>query len=194
VDRIRGLGWQGVQGNTDEMLWFPQRRAELSARYPQRAPFFDVMFGEVVPYALEQLGADRIDWLRQQPLTQHADGLALVHAKPQDLWEAPAPDASDADFAAGYSELNAPLVVYGHIHRSHVRRLESGITVANSGSVSLSFDGDPRASYLLATGGVPEIRRVPYDVEREIGALERCGIGRAGWIASILRAASFVAP
>jgi predicted phosphodiesterase len=34
IDRVRDLGWPGVQGNTDEMLWRPDKVAELAARVP----------------------------------------------------------------------------------------------------------------------------------------------------------------
>jgi hypothetical protein len=40
--------------------------------------------------------------------------------------------------------------------------------VANSGAVSLSYDGDRRAAYALIDGDQVEIRRVEYDVEEEI--------------------------
>jgi len=47
------------------------------------------------------------------------------------------------------------------------------LTVINSGAVSLGFDGDPRASYAVIDGGRVEIRRVAYDVEKEIDLLAR---------------------
>ncbi len=31
IDQVRSLGWPGVRGNTDEMLWAPQRLAEYAA-------------------------------------------------------------------------------------------------------------------------------------------------------------------
>ena len=34
IDSIRTLGWQGVVGNTDEVLWAPERLEEMSARSP----------------------------------------------------------------------------------------------------------------------------------------------------------------
>jgi diadenosine tetraphosphatase ApaH/serine/threonine PP2A family protein phosphatase len=77
-------------------------------------------------------------------------------------------------------------VVYGHIHRPFVRRLE-GIVVANSGSVGLPWDGDPRASYLLVTDDLVEIARVAYDVEREVAALLRSGYPEGERIAAMLR-------
>ena len=40
------------------------------------------------------------------------------------------------------------------------------MTVANTGSVSLSYDGDRRAAYLLLDDSTPTIRRVEYDVRK----------------------------
>jgi predicted phosphodiesterase len=47
-----------------------------------------------------------------------------------------------------YSPLGQAIVVYGHIHQPFVRAV-AGFTVANTGSVSQSFDGDPRSSYVV---------------------------------------------
>ena len=60
------------------------------------------------------------------------------------------------------------------------------MTVANAGSVSLSYDGDRRAAYLLLEDCKPAIRRVEYDVDRELKALAGCGLPHAGWVAKIL--------
>src|SRR5947207_14587102 len=35
VDKIRALGWPGVRGNTDEMLWSPESLNGFAARTPQ---------------------------------------------------------------------------------------------------------------------------------------------------------------
>jgi hypothetical protein len=40
------------------------------------------------------------------------------------------------------------------------------MTVVNSGSVSLSLDGDMRANYVIIDDGNIEHHRVAYDVER----------------------------
>ena len=63
------------------------------------------------------------------------------------------------------------------------------MTVVNTGSVSLSHDGDRRASYLLLDDRKPEIRRVEYDVDRELKALLSSGLPHADWIARILESA-----
>ena len=68
------------------------------------------------------------------------------------------------------------------------------MTVANTGSVSLSYDGDVRASYLILDGTSASIRRVDYDVEREAQALLSSGLPHAAWICQTLRAGRFVRP
>ena len=98
------------------------------------------------------------------------------------------PEASDAELESVYSPLGQPIAVYGHIHRSYIRNV-SGMVVANTGSVSLSYDGDRRASYLLLDDSQPTIRRVEYDVDKEIEALAACGLPHADWVAKILDSA-----
>jgi hypothetical protein len=68
------------------------------------------------------------------------------------------------------------------------------MVVANAGSVSLSYDGDRRAAYLLLDEGSPAIRRVEYDLQRELNALSGCGLPHAGWIARTLESGGFQMP
>src|SRR5207237_10219156 len=91
--------------------------------------------------------------------------LPAMQATPADLWSAPMPDATEHTLVETYGGHEARLVAYGHIHRPYVRRLPA-LTVMNSGSVGLPYDGDWRAAYLLLEDGVPSIRRVAYDLER----------------------------
>jgi diadenosine tetraphosphatase ApaH/serine/threonine PP2A family protein phosphatase len=115
--------------------------------------------------------------------------MALVHASPYDLWRAPAPDAPDAELESVYSPLDRPIAIYAHIHRSFVRSV-SKLTVVNTGSVSLSYDGDRRAAYLLLDDFTPSIRRVEYDVDRELKALATCSFPHSDWTARMLDTAS----
>ena len=64
------------------------------------------------------------------------------------------------------------------------------MTIANTGSVSLSYDGDRRAAYLLLDDFKPQIRRVEYNVDRELKALAGCGLPHSDWVAKILESAS----
>ena len=43
VDRILDLGWQGVVGNTDEMLPVPESLEEFASKTPKLQPLLDVM-------------------------------------------------------------------------------------------------------------------------------------------------------
>lgn len=134
----------------------------------------------------EQLGEERIAWLGELPRKQVDGPLALVHASPESAWRSPGTDAGGAELASVYRSLGRPVVVYGHIHQAFVRKLP-GLTVANSGSVSLAYDGDCRAAYLLVDGAEVTIRRVEYDVEGEVEALSRSGLPHWEWVARMLR-------
>src|SRR5205814_5340063 len=110
-----------------------------------------------------KLGEERIAWLSGVARTQIQAPLALVHASPESVWRAPAAEATDAQLESIYGPLGRPIAVYGHIHRPYIRCIAGTkmgeMLVANSGSVSLSYDGDRRASYLLLDGTSPTIRR-----------------------------------
>lgn len=187
VDRIRELGWAGVCGNTDEVLWDRAPLDALAARLPRTAEMWRLL-AAIADWTCEALGEERMGWLRGLPGEVRRGEVALVHARPGDLWTAPAPDAGEVELAAAYAGLTAPVAVYGHIHQPFVRAA-GGRTVANTGGVSMSYDGDRRASYLLVDNGAPRVRRVDYDVEREAAALLRARVPGAEWIAATLRAA-----
>lgn len=181
VDRIRDLGWPGVVGNTDEMLFRPESLVEFMGQ----SPLFAVI-EEMAAWEREALGAERLEWLRGLAFKQVRGPMALVHASPESCWRSPMPEATDAELEKVYSPLGQPVAVYAHIHRPFVRTASS-MTVVNTGSVSLSFDGDPRAAYLLLDDATPTIRRVEYDVDRELKALASCGLPHADWVARMLK-------
>lgn len=187
VDRIRDLGWPGVLGNTDEMLANPQSLTDFAAQIPQMQPLLAPL-EEMAAFARAALGESRLTWLGALSRSHVIDSIALVHASPSSPWRSPTPESSDADLESVYAPLARPIVVYGHIHRSYIRVVKD-MTVINTGSVSLSHDGDPRASYLLLDGLQPSIRRVEYDVESEVRALRNSSFPRAEWIASSLHSA-----
>jgi len=188
VDRIRDLGWPGVAGNGEEALSMPETLEEFASQ-SSAPPSLWAAVREMLAATRALLGEERIAWLRAQPRVQIQAPIALVHASPESAWIAPGPEASDAELESVYSPLRQPIAVYGHIHRSFIRA-----GVVNSGSVSLSYDGDCRAAYFLLDGSVATIRRVEYDVEKELKALSSCGLPHADWIASSLKIASPVPP
>jgi hypothetical protein len=188
VDRIRELGWQGVVGNTDEMLAMPETFEEFAGQTPRLQTLWAAL-REMAAATREALGEERLAWLRILPRIQIRDAMALVHASPESRWRAPTPEASDAELESVYAPLRRPIAIYAHIHRAYVRNV-AGIIVANSGSVSLSYDGDRRAAYLLLDNGQPIIRRVEYDLAAELRALAACGLPHVDWVAKTLASAS----
>jgi putative phosphoesterase len=213
IDQVCALGWPGVRGNADEMMWAPERLTELAAAQPKVAAIL-AMVQETIAPTVASIGEERLRWLEGLPQRHAGDGFAVVHARPDDCWRAPAADASDEVLEKTYGSLGARVVVYGHIHVPYIRRV-GGMTVVNTGAVSQSYDGDTRASYLVMDGlamdgpmdsrtkrasegaadGVKcSIRRVEYDVQSEAEDLLRSGLPHAEWMARILLAGRYVAP
>jgi predicted phosphodiesterase len=188
VDRIRDLAWPGVVGNTDELLFNPASLHDFAKHQPPKLQTLFAAIEEMAAATREALGEDRLAWLRGLPRSQILAPIALVHARPESPWRAPTPEASDAELESVYAPLGQPLAVYAHIHRSFIRRLPE-LTVANTGSVSLSYDGDPRAAYLLLDDAKPQIRRVEYDLAKELKALSLSAFPHADWLAKTLATA-----
>lgn len=187
VDRVRDLGWRGVFGNTDEAVARPETLEEFAAQSSAPRSLWDAV-REMTAFTREALGEGRVAWLGALPRVLIHPPVALVHASPADAWRSPPAGATDAELEATYSPLEQAIAVYGHIHQPFVRNV-AALTVVNTGGVSQSFDGDPRASYLLIDDGTLGIRRVEYDVEREINAIAASGLPHADWMARTLRAA-----
>lgn len=161
---IRERGWPGILGNTDQALWD-------RASHPVPPGMV-----AIADWTRDHIGDDDLTWLQAQPLEwRDGDAVGLVHAVPGDLWDLVPADASDEQLRSTYGPLGVRLAVYCHIHVPFVRPVGDHLTVANTGSVGLPFDGDPRASYLLVEDGVPTTRRVAYDLEAAIHDLHASG-------------------
>jgi predicted phosphodiesterase len=190
VDRIRDLGWPGVLGNGEEALASPET-LEAFAGQSKAPPSMWTAVREMMAATRTLLGEERLAWLGRLPRVHLEEALAVVHASPGDPWRAPGPEANDAGLSGTYAPLWRPIAVYGHIHRPFIRTVPGvdGATmiVANAGSVSLPYDGDCRAAYLVIDDFVPSVRRVAYDVEREARILSASGIPHGEWVARMLR-------
>ncbi|HET9282454.1 MAG TPA: metallophosphoesterase family protein [Candidatus Angelobacter sp.] len=112
VDCITQEGWQGVLGNTDEMLWNTAVRSALEASAPKLKPLFKVLFDRCSPVTRQMIGEQRMQWLQRLPtklrfgIENHQE-LALLHASPGNLWRAPMDTADDAELESTYKNLNA---------------------------------------------------------------------------------------
>jgi diadenosine tetraphosphatase ApaH/serine/threonine PP2A family protein phosphatase len=139
-----------------------------------------------IAFMLDEIGPERLAWLRALTLRYSAHNLTVVHATPTDAWGIVPHDAPDEQLERVFAPLGTPRVVYGHIHRSFVRPLPTFV-LANSGCVSLSYDGDPRAAYAVLDNHQVTIRRVEYDIGRETAALKQVRFPYASWMAEMLR-------
>lgn len=188
IDQIRGLGWPGVLGNADEIHTRPESLDEFEAGSKAPVSLWKAV-RETAEWARARLGMERIAWLATLPRAMSLPPVVLVHAGPDDIWRAPGAEASDDGLERTYAPLGGEIAVYGHTHYPFVRPL-ARMTVANSGSAGLPYDGDPRASYLLIDGTAATIRRVEYDIGREVAELAAHGHPHREWLESMLRAAA----
>src|SRR6267154_1747731 len=108
VDRIRDLGWQGVVGNTDEMLFRPESLEEFASQSSAPASLWTAI-RKMAEATRSMLGEERLAWLRGLPRVQIHNPLALVHASTASLWRAPAPEASDAELQSVFGPLTQPI-------------------------------------------------------------------------------------
>jgi hypothetical protein len=194
VERIAALGWQGVVGNTDELLWRPEEHERQRQRAPKLAVLLELLFKTYAPATRNALDSTHLAWLHQLPRRLRVGDWAIVHAAPGDLWRAPAPTVDDETLVDIYGQLRTGAVGYGHIHRPFTRRVTGSLLVANAGSVGMPWDGDPRAGYLLVDDDTPRIVRVPYDLTTEEAAMRAAGHPDAERLDAMRRQGCFVAP
>ncbi|HYB45599.1 MAG TPA: metallophosphoesterase family protein [Nitrososphaerales archaeon] len=135
-------------------------------------------------WTTDNLSGESMAYLRGLPLQIRSefDGLSafLTHGSPDDnLHEYVEPETHSDLFPRYLEELGVGLVGLGHTHRPFVWKSERG-QVFNPGSVGQPRDGDPRASFALATfdDGAADIqlKRVEYDIESAAAKITRSGL------------------
>jgi predicted phosphodiesterase len=104
------------------------------------------------------------------------------------------PWASDEELLAQRLSAETDISAFGHCHQVFVRRVD-GLTLINTGSVGLPYDGDRRPSYVIieADGAniKVEIVRVDYDPEPAIKAAQARGMKGWEYFASTVRTGLF---
>lgn len=187
ADLLRGLDAVHVRGNHDVSLFDPDT-------YPQ---------GRADRYALEQLDAATLDWLRGWPRT-HAfgDDVLCFHGAPhhEDLYlleEAPDGDPrlrTTADIEADLRGVRARVMVCGHSHTQRVVGLPDGSLVVNDGSVGLPAYSEPlRGGEVHVQAGSPHARYAIVDVTPARVSVELVMV-EYDWRAASARAAALGFP
>ena len=170
VDALRELEGDGafiVQGNTDIAV----ADFDYAAAFPSMTEGVPDQVRLAVEWAHDQLGDERLDWLRRLPAERRyrvADDLLVL-----------ACHASPGSQTAGFDQALEPGVAFERIARTDARVIACGHThvpevrdfgfkvIVNDGSAGYVFDGDPTASWAIidiADGEVTaEIRRETFD-------------------------------
>jgi len=87
VDVINALGWPGVVGNADELLWRPEEHGRRLDLAPKLAAVLAALFDVYAPDTSERLGDARIARLRDlpyghihRPFVRALDDLCVINA------------------------------------------------------------------------------------------------------------------
>lgn len=175
VERLAGI--PGVAGNYDSTVASGADHCGCRSESPAQEALAHVSFAWTVERASEGTKATlralpfRLD---VRPAGGHAPGptLRLIHGAPTRntvYWEETRSDDFARDMGARLGVRNGDVVAFGHTHVPWRRRVD-GVVYVNAGSVGRPKDGDPRASWAIATwdgGGLEaELVRTAYDVER----------------------------
>ena len=139
---------------------------------------FNPMANAGVEHARASLDDEATAWLADLPDRRTvADGrVRLVHGHPDN------PDryTYPREFSPGMLG-DEDVLVTGHTHVQGHRTFDAGV-VMNPGSVGQPRDDDPRAAFAVVDLGadppVVDERRVEYDIERVVEAVERAGLPR----------------
>ncbi len=153
--------------------------------------WFNAEAADVIRWTIEQVGPDRLTWLKGLPEHSVLNDVLLVHASPRDpIYEY----IVDASIAGPNLELLEDRVCFhGHTHVPGYWYLDSGgvahnywlgttrlhgPVLVNPGSVGQPRDGNPDASYGIwdVEAATFEFRRVPYDRESAKQAILAAGL------------------
>lgn len=176
-----------VRGNHDRYTitgagWRPTlEEARHDPEQVRRFAGFAASFGWAKGYVT---AVGRLDWMADLPLEQREtlpNGTRLlgVHAAPgMDDGDGVHPKITDDELRGLAKTADADLIVVGHTHVALDRTVD-GVRFVNLGSVSNPLTPDRRASYAMldarAGGYTLEPRRVEYDWDAAIAAIERSG-------------------
>lgn len=125
---------------------------------------------QVVQYQRGLLSEEDRAWLRDSARQLSRGSDLLVHGGPSDPTDQYLYTVSPAHFPEGVKRLFS-----GHTHVQTWAQVGAERWYCNPGSVGQPRDGDPRAAYALVTSTSVVLRRVAYDVDRTIAAMQAAG-------------------
>lgn len=199
VDGVRALEADGaivIQGNTDIAV----ADFDYAAAFPWFPEGPPSSFQAAAEWAHDELGDERLDWLRRLPAERRvrveADTLVLAcHASPGSQTAGFDADLDPSAVLERMMRTDARIVACGHTHSPEVRDFGWRMIV-NDGSAGYVFDGDPRASWALVTldgdAATAEIQRTEYDVMSVANAISARGLPGDVYRAATVRTGKLV--
>lgn len=185
IARLRALDAVVVKGNHDAAC-----TGEIDIRY------FNNYARDAVRWTQSVLAGDDLEWLASLPLVAHLEHCSVAHGtyhKPE-LFDY-IQSTTDAD--PSLDEMILPVCFVGHTHvpvtlmrlRDDPLRTayttdpvidlaEAGKALVNVGSVGQPRDEDPRTAFAIydTQRDRVEIRRAPYDIDREATRIRSAGL------------------
>ncbi|MGD0861459.1 MAG: metallophosphoesterase family protein [Candidatus Limnocylindrales bacterium] len=198
VDLVRELERAGafvICGNTDLAV----TDGDYTAAFPWFADGAPDSYRVAAEWARDQLGDERVDYLRRLPwerrLRVGARLVVFCHASPGSLTDGLAADLDPVVTIDRVGRTDASVIVCGHTHLPEVREV-GWRTIVNDGSAGYVFDGDPTASWALIEIDDEEVRaeikRTGYDVMAAANAVSARGLPGDVYRAATIRTGKLV--
>jgi putative phosphoesterase len=132
----------------------------------------------ILEWQLKKANQQTIDFLKKLPkhfeIVHSEKKIKLIHAGLKDNIDEYVFDVNDSYL--NNNEFNEDILISGHTHLIAYKKLFSGRTWLNPGSVGQPRDGNNKASYLIIDGNLnPHFIRVSYDFNKVIQAMAENG-------------------
>lgn len=157
VQLLKATGARNILGNHDQYV--------TSGRNCERSR---VVAG-IIDRHVAELSADSVAWLRTSLECLTEGATLFVHGGPSDHVDEYLYTIRPETFPPGVTRLFA-----GHTHVQCLMDLGDK-RFCNPGSVGQPRDGDPRAAYAILSGDEIVLRRVAYDIDRTVQAMQDRG-------------------
>ena len=189
VRRVCELGWPSVRGNHEDYLVDFHRRRVPDAWWEDPA-------WSASRWMAEELSAESFDYLEALPFSLRPcedPRMMLVHGTPRSNREGVGSWTPGSTLDAIVEGIEpGGLLLVAHTHRALCLE-HRGVTVVNTGSVGLPFDGDARAQYVIISpqqqeNAPPQVEfvKVEYDREALLTHYKKSGFLREGGVTSAM--------
>lgn len=158
IDLLRTYDIPNIMGNHDHYLVSGEGcpRSQLVSR--------------TIDFARSILNENQIAWLKKSIRSHREADTLYLHGGPDDPRD---------QYLYSVSRSTVPVDIRvlftGHTHVQKLVRFSNGTTFCNPGSVGQPRDGDSRAAFAVVTESEIALRRVSYDIDETIYAMQRAG-------------------